>query len=301
MEALFSNYEEVRKSGLFDDEYYLARYPDVAARNLDPLVHFLEEGGREGRDPHPEFDSAFYFEQCQGRGERPDNPLLHYLRIGAARGFKTRRETGERGLLPAGDEPAWPATLVAIEALATVGNSDGSSRLTVAGWALAAEPIVEVALSFGELALASALYGLARPDIAELYPDRPDAGTSGFIIGCELPRLVSGTIEPLLIVRTQGGEIGRQALRVAIPPTATPPDGAGLAPLVVGIDRALVEPHGVLRVEGWVVSPVQVETIEVSIDDAVLGPAELGWVRPDIEERHPDYPNARFSGFRFVG
>ena len=47
MEALFSDYEEVRKSGLFDTEYYVATYPDVAERNVDPLVHYLEEGARE--------------------------------------------------------------------------------------------------------------------------------------------------------------------------------------------------------------------------------------------------------------
>ena len=33
MEALFSDYEEVGKSGLFDAEYYLVTYPDVAGRN----------------------------------------------------------------------------------------------------------------------------------------------------------------------------------------------------------------------------------------------------------------------------
>jgi hypothetical protein len=52
MEALFSDYEAIRKSGLFDPEHYATAYPDVAERNVDPLVHYLEEGAREGRDPH---------------------------------------------------------------------------------------------------------------------------------------------------------------------------------------------------------------------------------------------------------
>ena len=90
MEALFSDYEDVRKSGLFDAEYYLSTYPDLAERNVDPLVHFLEEGAREGRNPHPDFDSGFYLEQCRLKGEQPANPLLHYIRVGEARGFKIR-------------------------------------------------------------------------------------------------------------------------------------------------------------------------------------------------------------------
>src|SRR5207244_13290126 len=101
MEALFSDYEAIRKSGLFDPEHYIKAYPDVAERNVDPLVHYLEEGAREGRDPHPDFDAAFYLEQCRQRGEEPANPLLHYLLIGAARGFKTRRD-GADDLVQAG-------------------------------------------------------------------------------------------------------------------------------------------------------------------------------------------------------
>ena len=59
MEALFSDYEAIRKSGLFDPEHYIKAYPDVAERNVDPLVHYLEEGARERRDPHPGFRVGF--------------------------------------------------------------------------------------------------------------------------------------------------------------------------------------------------------------------------------------------------
>src|SRR5437773_253947 len=117
MEALFSDYEEVRKSGLFDAEYYLVTYPDVADRNLDPLVHYLEEGAGEGRNPYPDFDAGFYLEQCRARGEQPSNPLLHYLRIGAARGFKTRREAGDGKSPKPTDQIGKPPILVAIESV----------------------------------------------------------------------------------------------------------------------------------------------------------------------------------------
>src|SRR5260221_3547325 len=143
MEALFSDYEDVRRSGLFDAEYYLATYPDVAERNIDPLVHYLEEGARQGRNPYRDFDAGFYLEQCRKRGEEPGNPLLHYLRIGAARGFKTRRDAADRAS-PARQRPgtpgeaAKPPILVAIESLGVVGVPDGKSRLSVSGLALAA-------------------------------------------------------------------------------------------------------------------------------------------------------------------
>src|ERR1700680_2685025 len=174
MEALFSDYEDVKKSGLFDAEYYLTTYPDVAERNVDPLVHYLEEGARAGLDPHPDFDSAFYLEQSRLRGEEPNNPLLHYIRIGAARGFKTRGDEGDREVsaqrrAPASDRAARLPILVAIEALGVVGAPDGTLRLSISGWALASAPIVEITVSINGDFGGTANYGWARPDVAKLY------------------------------------------------------------------------------------------------------------------------------------
>ncbi len=318
MEALFSDYEEVRKSGLFDAEYYLATYPDVAERNIDPLVHYLEEGARAGRNPYPGFDNGFYLEQCRLRGEQPNNPLLHYIRIGAARGFKTGRDKADREVpgnqrSGAADRMGKPPILVAIESLGVVGLPEGNSRLSVSGWALAAAPIGEITVSIDDEVAGSATYGLARPDIARLYPDRAAAAHCGFILAVDLPSLPSGTIEPLLTVRTADGEIGRNPLPIEIPPQqvaagAVAPAGedragvrdAGTALMQLSIDAAAVDAGGLLRIEGWVVCRVQIEAVEAFIDGARIGQAEFGRVRADIEKTHPDYPNSRFSGFALV-
>src|SRR5688572_10477316 len=173
MDALFGDYEAIRRSGLFDPEYYLATYPDVADSNLDPLVHYLEEGAQQGRNPHPDFDSGFYLEQCRQRGEEPQNPLIHYLRLGLARGFKTRRETAsaEAGAVrrPRAPEPAARSPiLVAIETLGVEGLPDGGSRVSAGGWALASAPIADITVTIDGDRVATATYGLARPDIARL-------------------------------------------------------------------------------------------------------------------------------------
>ena len=44
---------------LFDAEYYLASYPDIAAAGVNPLLHFIVQGAFERRKPHPLFDTAF--------------------------------------------------------------------------------------------------------------------------------------------------------------------------------------------------------------------------------------------------
>jgi O-antigen biosynthesis protein len=217
MEALFSDYEEVRKSGLFDAEYYLAAYKDVAERNVDPLVHYLEEGAREGRNPNPNFDAGFYLEQCLSRGEQPNNPLLHYLRIGAARGFKTGRGEADREPLKATDRIGKPPILVAIEMLGVTDMPDGTSRVSISGWALAAAPIGEITVSVDDETVGTATYGLARADVARLYPERFAAARCGFILTFDLPSRTSGALWPLLTVRAADGEVGQHPLQLDLP------------------------------------------------------------------------------------
>ncbi len=83
----------IRAAGLFDDEFYLRKYPDVAAADLDPLMHYLWHGAAEGRWPNPSFDPTFYAKQARLKPGK--NPLLHYLKVGRQRGFATQAEPAQ--------------------------------------------------------------------------------------------------------------------------------------------------------------------------------------------------------------
>ena len=74
MANLFGEYELLAKSGLFDAEYYIRANPDIAALNVDPLMHYLECGATELRNPSDAFDARFYAELCRERGQPVDNP-----------------------------------------------------------------------------------------------------------------------------------------------------------------------------------------------------------------------------------
>jgi hypothetical protein len=272
MQALFSDYEDIRRSALFDPDYYLDTYPDVADRNLDPLVHYLEEGAAEGRNPGPDFDAAFYLDQCRAKGELPPNPLLHYLRLGRARGFGLKPHGQDRPAATPPEAPVTPPILVAIEALGITGGSAGRSRLSIAGWALAASQIADITVSVDGQPAGTATYGLHRPDIARLYPERPDAAHSGFILSFDLPPGASGEVAPLLAILTSDGETAYHSLRVVVPPQQVD-DSGGLAPMELFIEDATVDASGILRVTGWVVCLVQIEAVEVFIGDTAIGAA----------------------------
>jgi GT2 family glycosyltransferase/2-polyprenyl-3-methyl-5-hydroxy-6-metoxy-1,4-benzoquinol methylase len=80
-----SDYKIINRSGLFDRNYYLTRYPDVAEAGVDPLVHYLDVGWQEQRDPNPLFCTAFYIGRNPDVAEGGINPLFHYLQTGAVK------------------------------------------------------------------------------------------------------------------------------------------------------------------------------------------------------------------------
>jgi hypothetical protein len=83
-------------SGLFDAQWYLREYPDVAASGLSPAEHYLEEGYLRGYRPNPLFDTRWYLERYEDVRRAGMNPLVHYLHYGCREGrdpgpsFQTR-------------------------------------------------------------------------------------------------------------------------------------------------------------------------------------------------------------------
>ncbi|MCZ7618788.1 MAG: glycosyltransferase [Myxococcota bacterium] len=102
----------LRRCALFDECYYRDHSADVRAAGIDPALHYVCHGAREGRRTHPLFDPIWY------RTQQPDaeasglDPLTHYLEIGGAAGSdpnwcfdgawyaKRHPEAAARGLTP---------------------------------------------------------------------------------------------------------------------------------------------------------------------------------------------------------
>ena len=70
----------LRRSGLLDAEFYLSRNLDVAAADMNPLMHYIEHGARAGLDPSPVFSTAAYVATHPELNDTGVNPLYHYRR-----------------------------------------------------------------------------------------------------------------------------------------------------------------------------------------------------------------------------
>jgi hypothetical protein len=84
----FSELVLIQMSGLFNENWYLSHYPDVAATNIEPIKHYLQFGGFEDRNPGPDFDSRWYLQKYPDVQQAKYNPLTHYVRYGRLEGRK---------------------------------------------------------------------------------------------------------------------------------------------------------------------------------------------------------------------
>ncbi|MDL2272115.1 hypothetical protein LJC23_03685 [Desulfovibrio sp. OttesenSCG-928-I05] len=73
------DYAIIAKSGMFDEEFYLRKAPDVAKSGMDPLLHFCKFGWKERRNPSADFDLASYLKIYSDVQTTETNPLVHYL------------------------------------------------------------------------------------------------------------------------------------------------------------------------------------------------------------------------------
>jgi len=108
IDALEGIGREAVARGILDPEWYLHRNPDVADAGVDPAIHYLAEGWREGRLPSPWFHADTYALLEPGfRAQHPD-PVRHFLNVGMQRpsthrgilGMATRWKQMEKGDVP---------------------------------------------------------------------------------------------------------------------------------------------------------------------------------------------------------
>jgi hypothetical protein len=296
MNSLFRDYQLVLQSGLFDPQYYRSAYPDVARRNIDPLMHYLEEGARAARNPHPDFDAAFYLVQCRRQGHKPENPLLHYLTVGIGLGFKTRPdgEAAAQGEAAPGESAAFgrPPMILHVDDVAVA--RDGILR--VEGWVVCLAPIAAVEVLVDGTLLGVAEHGRARADVAQTRSGYPDARRAGFLFVGDASRFGAGAKAVTIRATAQTG-IMRELVHALDMPELQPGAIPGDEPVRYHLDHVALTTAGQLSLTGWAVASSPTMAIAVSIDGRKVGEAETGLRRGDVGNLFPAIPHARLAGF----
>ena len=77
----FLNKKEIRicsTSDYFDANWYLTQYPDVKASGINPVIHYVQFGALEQRDPGPNFSTKNYLKANPKVRRKGINPLFHF-------------------------------------------------------------------------------------------------------------------------------------------------------------------------------------------------------------------------------
>jgi len=69
-------------SEFFDESYYIKKYPEVYKMGVDPKVHYLLIGWKQGYDPTPDFSTKYYLSRYPDVRKSGMNPFLHYCKFG---------------------------------------------------------------------------------------------------------------------------------------------------------------------------------------------------------------------------
>jgi hypothetical protein len=72
-------YDFLKDSEWFDESYYLKNYPKIKKSGLDPLLHYIFFGYKEGKLPSDKFDGNYYLNTNKDVKNSDFNPLVHYV------------------------------------------------------------------------------------------------------------------------------------------------------------------------------------------------------------------------------
>ena len=76
----------IESLNLFDEKYYLTKYPHLKNSNLNPLDHYIYHGWKEKRVPSLIFDGNYYLKRYSDVKRSRTNPLVHYVLYGKEEG-----------------------------------------------------------------------------------------------------------------------------------------------------------------------------------------------------------------------
>jgi len=74
------HYRAIKKSGLFDPCFYRQNDSQMNQLLIDPLIHYVEAGWREGRNPNPLFEADWYRQTYKVPEDQ--DPVLHFIQEG---------------------------------------------------------------------------------------------------------------------------------------------------------------------------------------------------------------------------
>ena len=186
-------------------------------------------------------------------------------------------------------------------ALPAMGDLNGPARnqtlsgiAPVWGWFVDGNGVAKIEVLVDGSVVGTANKDLSRPDVLAAYPAYAN-GSSGYAYMLNTMQLSNGNHQ--IVIRETSAKNVQTSLparTIAVNNPATLPAMGDLNEPANGATLS-----GNVTVRGWFVDGAQVDKIEILIDGAVVGTAQLGLSRPDVLAVYPQYENGG-SGYLYT-
>lgn len=200
-----------------------------------------------------------------------------------------------------------PLALIEIEPTLPSGFTANRFDILIRGRAISLELIDEIRLEADGVIVSASSYGEPERAMGVQVADGRVARQWTFRFNLPCPG-VSGPVSFDIVARTTDGREQGQRFDIDLDTTLdggvdllSGPSrmgvGSGRPHAIVHIERAVINPDGLLTVGGWAVAAMPVLAVQIFADGNRVSKAKFGFEREDVGSAFPAFPNAVMSGF----
>ena len=160
---------------------------------------------------------------------------------------------------------------------------------TVSGWFLDASGVASIEVLVDDVVVGQATYGDARPDVLKVYPQFKN-GNAGYHYALDTTQFADGQHTVTIRETGKNGHVTTLASS-----TVTTENVRGYMDSPVSGTKLT----GKQTVSGWFLDASGVASIEVLVDDVVVGQATYGDPRLDVQKVFPQFKNGN-AGYHYV-
>jgi beta-N-acetylglucosaminidase len=174
-------------------------------------------------------------------------------------------------------------------------NGSTISGITnVRGWFLDLSGVSSVEILVDGQSMGQAQYGFSRPDVLQVLPEYQNAN-AGYEFALDTHKLSNGWHS--ITVR----ETGKNGARSELQSISVNVKNAVNLDLVGFMDApsngSIIK--GISTVRGWFLDDDGIARVDVLVDGKIVGQAQYGQYRPDVQRFYPEYNNAN-AGYEFA-
>ncbi|MEJ0016680.1 MAG: glycosyltransferase family 9 protein [Acetobacteraceae bacterium] len=207
---------------------------------------------------------------------------------------------------------AAPAVIrIEIDPAITAGYIHDRYDLSVRGRAVSSDPVEEIAIRLDGEVAGRVQYGHSDQQAPAELPDGSEGVQAVFRMNVPLRRAQARRMCACTIVaRTRSGDTYEEEYDLLVDPDNPMPASVAAGPtrssqaygevrppVILYVERSVLDDSGQLLVHGWAISLNPMITIQVYFGEERLAAARLGGQRDDVGSAFPAFPNSRMSGF----